>query len=349
MREVYMAASLQFDKALIIGATGMIGTHAVHACLRRGIAVRATERPASNNQNLLGLEIEKASASLEDPEALREAMTGCDLVIHAAAPYPSRHFGKAKLLTAARAGMTSFLKTAQSQITGSLKRIVYVSSVTTIGIPAGSDGRPDRGSRAAVESDTAFPIADSAPYFELKAMLENMALAAADDGLPLTVVNPTFCVDEFDSHQTTAQLMVPLAKGQIPAYLPGLLNAVATADVGEGICLAAQRGAIGRRYILGAENMSSREFMERCALEVGVKAPALAFPLPVAEGISMVAEWLAYVTGSRPLFPMTGIRMMKNSQPFDISRARDELGYAPLPVAGAITRAYNWYRREGLI
>ena len=344
-----METPLHFHKALIVGATGMIGTHALLACRRRGIEVRTIIRPESNRRNLCDLAVEELPGSLEDNELLQAALRGCDLLIHAAAPYPAKHFGKAKLLASARFGLENLLGAARSPAGAGLKRFVYVSSVTTIGFPGGKDGRPAPGSRAAVETDTEFPIRDSAPYFELKSMMENMAIEASAQGLPVVVVNPTFCVDEFDAHQTTAQLMVPLAKGQIPAYIPGKVNAVATADVGEGICLAAERGRCGSRYILGGENMTSAAFMGLCAREAGVAAPRLVFPIAVAEAISFVTECLAFATGGRPLFPMTGIRMMKRSQTFEITRAREELGYQPGSVTEAIARAYRWYRKEGLI
>ncbi len=339
-----MSEPTGFSRALVLGATGMIGAHAVRACLRRGIAVRAFVRPGGDRRNLADVDAEVAEGDLADGISLGPALTGCDLLIHAAAPYPRRHFGKAHLLAYGRQGIESVL----GQIAGvPLKRAIYVSSVTTIGVPAGPDGRPAPGSRPARESDREHPISDPAPYFALKAMLETRVLQAAAQGAPVVVVNPTFCVDALDARRTTAQLMIPLAKGQVPAYLPGLLNAVPTRDVGEGILQAAARGRPGERYILGGENMTSRAFLERCAREAGVTAPRIAMPLGVAEGISLVTELWAYLTRTAPLFPMTGIRMAKNSQTYDISKARDALGYRPTGVDAAIARAYGWYRAQG--
>ncbi len=143
--------------------------------------------------------------------------------------------------------------------------------------------------------------------------------------------------------------MVPLARGQIPAYLPGRLNAVPPRDVGQGILLAAIHGRIGRRYILGGENMSSLEFLQQCAQVAGVPAPRFAAPLPVAEAISLATEILAHITRTRPLFPMTGIRMMRHSQAYDITRAREELGFQPTSLTAAIERAYAWYRAQDLL
>jgi dihydroflavonol-4-reductase len=337
-----------FTRALILGATGMIGAHAVRACLRRGLAVRALVRPQSSFRLLAGCNVEAVTGDLFDRASLDRALAGCDLVLHCAAPYPTRYFGRRAFLAQARAGMAGLLAaaaTAHRPAAGeaSLRRIVYVSSATTIGRPPRGDGRAPRPS-CETDLDRA---PDRSPYFAAKFMMEDLAREAAGNGLPLVIANPTFCVDEYDEHRTTAQLMIPLAKGQIPAYLPGTLNAVATRDVGEGLLLAAERGRIGERYILGAENMTSREFLERCAAAAGVSPPRMALPLPLAEGLGWITEALAAILGRRPLFPLAGIRMMKWSQPYSIERARRELGFSPEPVSGAIERAYAYYRSRG--
>jgi dihydroflavonol-4-reductase len=345
---------LRLTRALVLGGTGMIGAHAVRACLRRGLKVRALVRPGSDLGNLRGLEIETAVGDLSDGESLAAGLRDCDLLIHAAAPYPARHFGKAQLLSRAGAGLATLLAAfrthCQRSSSGSHpQRMVYVSSVTTIGIPADAAGRREPHPRPARETDRPLAGMSGAPYFAVKAMMEEAVLEAAGGGLPIVVVNPTFCVDALDSHCTTGQLLLPLARRQLPAYLPGLLNAVPTRDVGEGILLAALRGRVGQRYILGAENLTSREFLMRCGRVAGVPAPRIAMPLKLAEALSMVTEIWAYLTRTRPLFPLTGIRMMQHSQAYDINRARCELGYEPTSVDEAIERAYDWYRREGLL
>ncbi len=353
-----VAQSQTFSRALILGATGMIGAHAVRACLKRGIAVRALVRSTSDLRNLAGLQVERAVGDLMDPPSLIEAMDGCDVVLHAAAPYPTRYFGKAKLIDGARKGMQHVLDAAAAS--PHVTRLVYVSSVTTIGLPTGPDGRPAPHSRPACEQDTDHPIRDSAPYFDLKQTLEEMARFAAaaspkraasgaQGRCEVVIVNPTFCIDALDANRTTAQLLVPLAKRQIPAYIPGVLNAVPTQDVGEGIVLAAERGKNGERYILGGENMASDELLKRCALIAGVPAPTRGFPIRLAEAVSMVTEVIAFLTRTRPLFPMAGIRMSRHGQALDTGRAERELGYRATDLDAAIQRAYDWYRQQGFL
>ena len=335
----------------------MIGAHAVRACLTRGIAVRALIRSTSDLRNLADVQVERAEGDLMNPPSLREALDGCDVVLHAAAPYPTRYFGKAKLIADARRGMRHVLDAAAAA--PDVRRLVYVSSVTTIGMPSASDGRPAPHSRPAREEDTDHPIRDGAPYFDLKQTLEEMARFADDASSPLpsgvqgrcevVIVNPAFCIDAFDANRTTAQLLIPLAKRQIPAYIPGVLNAVPTQDVGEGIVLAAERGKNGERYILGGENLPTDELLKRCAQVAGVPAPTRGFPIGLAEGVSMMTEVIACLTRTRPLFPMAGIRMSKHGQALDSGRAKRELGYRATDLDAAIRRAYDWYRQQGFL
>ena len=365
-----------FQRALVLGATGMIGAHAVRSCLARGIAVRALVRPTSERRLLEQLAqesqasgapgIEYAVGDLGDPASLTRALEGCDLAIHAAAPYPRKHFGKKAFLEAAAHGMRNFLDAARATVgaetealdsatpgtragatdalargaaASTLRRIVYVSSSTTIGLSP-TPGRP-------ANEDDLSRVPDDSPYFAVKFLLEDMASDAARAGLPVVIVNPTLCVDEYDDHRTTAMLLIPLARNKLPAFLKGVVNAVATRDVGEGILLAALRGRPGRRYILGGENLSTRGLLERCAKVAGVKPPRMTMPIGLAQPISMATELLARLTGTFPLFPMSGVRMSRWSQPYSIERAREELGYAPTPLDPAIERAYAWYRARG--
>ncbi len=346
---------IRFQRALIIGATGMIGAHATRACLAHGIAVRALVRHGSDRSLLekiagatppLGLRgLSFATGDLGDPSSLASAREECDLVIHAAAPYPRKHFGKGAFLQAAQTGMRNFLNAMRDGISSSsssgppASRVVYVSSSTTIGLRADA-------SRLANEEDQR-RAPDRSPYFSVKFLLEDLAMQAAAEGLPIVVVNPTLCVDEYDDHRTTAMLLIPLAQGKVPAYLKGSLNAVATRDVGEGIVLAAGQGRPGRRYILGGENLETRDLLARCARAAGAKAPRIAIPMPLAETLSMATETIAHVTRTAPLFPMSGVRMSKWSQPFSIARAQTELGYQPTSLDDAIDRAYAWYRMRG--
>jgi dihydroflavonol-4-reductase len=230
-----------------------------------------------------------------------------------------------------------------------LKRIVYTSSVTTIGRPRGAE--PHRpGKRPAREEDRYDLAPDPSPYFACKRMMEAAVYRAANEGLPVTIVNPTLVVDARDAHGTTARLLVPYARGRIPFYVSGGLNAIAGTDVGEGHVQAAIRGRTGQRYILGHESMTVGGFLGRVAEVAGTRPPSLRVPLAIAEPLSLATELVAMLTGARwALLPTHGLRMSRFTPEVDASLAIRELGLPQTPIRAAIRRALDWYGEEGML
>jgi dihydroflavonol-4-reductase len=229
-----------------------------------------------------------------------------------------------------------------------LKRIVYTSSVTTIGHPRGAEpGLP--AARLAREIDRYGFGRDPSPYFLAKRLLESMVTRAANEGLPAVVTNPTLVVGPGDAHMTTGRLVVSVMKGEMPFYLPGRLNAIAAEDVGEGHVLAATRGRTAQRYILGNETFAVRDFLKLIAEEAGVARPWIPIPFAIAEPISLVTELIAWGTGARwALFPTHSLRMIRFTPQVDSALAIRELGLPQTPVREAVRRAVEWYRKEGL-
>jgi|GEM_PF-554414 len=410
--------------ALVLGGTGLIGSHVVASLLRRGCAVRVLSRWAGAGESaeplpaaLRGMNVTLVRGELDDPESIRRAIPGCDLLFHAAAPYPTRHFGMGGFVRKAESRMQDLLaicreatapsllrveaprsrriaveqadmaahvarvqperiERVRAQVRDSslvplaeqgmlnaslhaplcevrnlpgLKRIVYTSSVTTIGWPRGREPglAADLPAREADRYDAA---RDPSPYFMCKRLLEAAVMRAANEGLPAVVVNPTLVVGPGDAHMTTGRLLVAVATGRMPFYLVGRMNAIAAEDVGEGHVRAAVSGRTGQRYILGNEAMSVREFLTLIAEEAGVHAPWIPMPLAIAEPISLATEIAAWIAGSRwPLFPTHGLRMARWTPPVDAGLAVRELGLPQTPVREAVLRAIEWYRREGLL
>lgn len=229
-----------------------------------------------------------------------------------------------------------------------LKRIVYTSSVTTIGKPRGREpGLTDR--RSARESDRYDIAPDPSPYFALKRRLEAAVVRAANEGLPAIIVNPTLVIDKGDAHITTGRLALAVIRGQMPFYLPGRVNVIAGADVGEGHILAATRGRTAQRYILGNEEMSLRMLISMIAEEAGVPRPWIPVPYSLAEPLSLVTEMIAVLADSRwAAFPTHGLRMLRFTQPVDASLAVHELALPQTSVRAAVQRAVAWYRAEGM-
>ncbi len=230
-----------------------------------------------------------------------------------------------------------------------LKRFIYTSSLTTVGRPAGRD-RSEPWPRLADERDRYDLVRASSPYFAMKTEMEAEATRAAVEGMPVVIGNPSLCVDAYDPTPTTGKLLVAVARRRMPVYLPGVMNVVATRDVGEALVNAAVLGRTGQRYILGGENTTAREFLELVARIAGVPPPRIPVPIPLAETLAYVSE-VAGLLQHRDwaALPVSGVQMMKHSQAFDCSLAHSELQMPRTPMATAVADALRWLRENGYL
>lgn len=233
-----------------------------------------------------------------------------------------------------------------------LKRIVYVSSLTTIGRPHGCENplapAPTPASaRLAHEGDRYDKVRASSPYFAMKDAMEAEASRAAIEGLPLVIANPGLCVDAWDAAPTTGKLLIAIARRQTPVYLPGRILAVATRDVGTALVNAVALGRTGQRYILGTCNTTAREFLELIARVAGVPPPRLPLPIALAEGIAWCTE-VANLILRRPwpAIPVSGVQMMKYGQWFDTTLAREELRMPQTSIEVAVEDALRWLKEN---
>jgi dihydroflavonol-4-reductase len=230
-----------------------------------------------------------------------------------------------------------------------LQRIVYTSSVTTIGRPAGRD-RSDPWPRLADERDRYDLVQASSPYFAMKAEMEAEATRAAVEGMPIVIGNPTLCVDAYDPTPTTGKLLIAVARKQMGIYLQGVMNVVATRDVGEGLANAAILGRTGQRYILGGENTTAREFIGLIARLAGVPPPRVPVPIPLAEAIAYASEAANRLRrGGWATLPVSGVQMMKHGQAVDSSLAHSELQMPRTPIATAVADALRWLKENGYL
>jgi nucleoside-diphosphate-sugar epimerase len=230
-----------------------------------------------------------------------------------------------------------------------LKRIVYTSSLTTIGRPLGRD-RSEPWPRLADERDRYDHPGASSPYFTMKAEMEAEATRAAVEGLPVVIGNPGLCVDAFDPTPTTGKLIKAVAQGRMPVYLPGIMNVVATRDVGEALVNAVVLGRTGQRYILGGENTTAREFLALIAQSAGVAPPRTPVPIPLAEAMAWASEVVSLLRrGTWAALPVSSVQMMKYSQAFDCSLAHSELRMPRTSIATAVEDALRWLREDGYL
>jgi len=315
---------------LVTGASGFLGWHVARVLRDRGHTVRALVRPTSKIQEL---DVEPVVGDLRDAESLRRAVSGCEVVFHVAAdyrlwsPHPQDLYdsnvgGTRNLLSAARAAGVS--------------RFVYTSTVGCIGVP--ENGIGDESMICTLEEM-------SGDYKRSKFQAEQVALEFARAGFPVVIVNPTAPIGDHDFKPTpTGKIILDFITGKMPAYIDTGLNLVDARDVALGHVLAAERGRVGERYILGCENLTLKQILERLGKITGLKPPSVQLPYAVAYAAGVVTTAWAAISGQAPRAPLEAVRMAKKKMFVRHEKAARELGYAPEPVDEALRRAVEWFR-----
>jgi dihydroflavonol-4-reductase len=326
-------------KALVTGATGFVGAAVARALLDARWQVRALARKGSDRRNLQGLDVEVCEGDLNDVDSLLRAAEGCEGLFHVAADYRLGAPDPAQLYRANVEGTRNVLDAARR--TG-VQRIVYTSSVATIGIPA--DGTPgDEQTPNSLENMIGH-------YKRSKYLAEEVAREAAHAGLSVVIVSPSTPVGPGDVKPTpTGQLVLDAAAGRMPAYVDTGLNIVHVDDVANGHLLAYERGKAGERYILGGRDMSLREILGVIAALVGRAPPRLRLPYGVVLPIAYLAEGIAKISGRSGRITLEGVRMSRKRMYFSSAKAARDLGYSARPAEQAFEDAIRWFRGQGLL
>jgi dihydroflavonol-4-reductase len=325
--------------SLVTGATGFIGAAVARALLRAELPVRVLARPNSDRRNLAGLDVEIAEGSLEDSASLATAAAGCRYLFHVAADYRLWVPDPAAMFRANVDGTRELMLAA---LVAGVERIVYTSSVATLGLVA--DGVADETTSSGLDDMIG-------PYKQSKYTAEEAVHALIQErGLPAVIVNPSTPVGPGDVKPTpTGRIIVEAAKGKMPGYVDTGLNIVHVDDVAAGQLLAAERGVVGERYILGGENLTLAEILNEVARAVGGRPPTLKIPYAMVLPIAAGAEMMARLTGREPFTTLDGVRMSRKKMYFSSVKAMRELGYAPRPAREAIVDAVSWFDLNGYL
>ena len=326
-------------KALVTGATGFVGAAVARALLGARWQVRVLARPGSDRRNLKSLDVEVSEGDLADSNSLERAAQGCDGLFHVAADYRLGARDPAELYRSNVEGTRNVLSAAHRS---GVQRIVYTSSVATIGIPA--DGTPgDEQSPNSLENMIGH-------YKRSKYLAEEVVREAARGGISVVIVSPSTPVGPGDVKPTpTGQLVLDAAAGRMPAYVDTGLNIVHVDDVAAGHLLAYERGRPGERYILGGQDMSLREILELIARLEGRNPPRVRLPYGVVLPIAYLAEGFARLTGRSGRITLEGVRMSRKKMFFSSAKAVRELGYRWRPPVQAFEDAIRWFRDNGLL
>jgi dihydroflavonol-4-reductase len=326
-------------KALVTGATGFVGAAVARALLGEQWQVRILARRGSDRRNLKNLDVEVAEGDLGDLSSLERAAQGCDGVFHVAADY---RLGARDPTELYRANVEGTRNVLNASVRSGVRRIVYTSSVATIGIPA--DGTPgDEGTKSSLAKMIGH-------YKRSKYLAEEVVRDAAQGGISVVIVSPSTPVGPGDVKPTpTGQLVLDAAAGRMPAYVDTGLNIVHVDDVAAGHLLAYERGKPGERYILGGQDMSLREILEVIARLEGRDPPRVRLPYGLVLPIAYVAEGFAKLTGRSGRITLEGVRMSRKKMFFSSAKAARELGYRWRPPVQAFEDAIRWFRDNGLL
>jgi dihydroflavonol-4-reductase len=343
---------------LVTGAAGFLGSHIARQLLARGDSVRVLLRPSSSNRAIAELPLDYVTGDLRDAASLQRAMVGIRRVYHVAADY--RLWAKnPQDIYESNVGGTKNLLSAARQ--AGVELLIYTSTVATIAVDrpgAAAPGTPQNVSPSATHARVALPneFTDAkldemvGHYKRSKWQAEKEVLDAAKNGLPAIVAMPTTPVGPWDWKPTpTGKIIVDFLNGKMPGYVQTGLNFVGVEDCAAGHLQVAERGKIGERYLLGAENLTLKELLDALAKLTGLPAPKLKIPHGVALSVAYAETAFSRMVGREPQIPVEGVKIAQHMMFVDASRAQRELGFSPAPVAAALERAVRWYEANGYV
>ncbi len=327
-------------RAVVTGGAGFIGSHVVRRLLQDGLEVSVVERPGARLDNLDGLPVRLHEADIRNPDSVRPALEGCDVLFHLAANPRLWALDRDEFRLTNTEGTRNVLAAAER--TG-VPRVVYTSTESIIG--------PSKDGSVCNEDTVSLAEEMVGPYCLSKFLAERAAVEAAERGLDVVIVNPTVPVGPGDVNASPpTAMLLDFLHGRIPAYIECRINLVDVRDAAEGHLLAWRKGVRGRRYILGGENVSVRRIFEIAGEVAGRRPPRIKLPIWFALPVAYISEFVAdHVTHRAPRATVTGVRLARHFMHFDASRAVRELGFRPSPIGPAIADAIAWYRQKGWI
>ena len=315
-----------------------MGSHVAQELSRGGAGLRILIRPTSKLENLAGLPAETVVGDLLQAEALRSAMRGCDAVMHVAADYRLWVTDPEKMHATNVTGTRELLRLAREE---GVRRVVYTSSVATVGFF--SDGRIS-------DEDTPVSLENMVGHYKRsKYLAEQEAVAAAQAGQQVIILNPTTPVGSRDIKPTpTGRIIVDFLNRKFPAYVDTGLNLVDVNEVARMHLVALEQGRVGERYILGGENLTLKQILDKMSTITGLPSPTMKVPHAVAMAFAFFDETITgKILKKEPRATMEAVRMGRKKMYASSARAERELGFKVLPVYPALRAAIEWFVEHG--
>ena len=324
--------------AFLTGATGFVGSHVARTLAEKGADLRLLVRTNSNKKNLDDLKADLVTGDLRDSGSLEKGIAGCDVVFHVAADYRLWVRDPDEMYRANVEGTRAILEAARK---ANIRRVVYTSSVATMGFT--SNGQP---------ADEKSPVSLAnmiGPYKRSKFMAEQVAIEAARAGQDVVIVNPTTPVGERDIKPTpTGRIVIDFLKKKFPAYVDTGLNLVDVRECALGHVAALEKGRSGERYVLGGENLTLKQILDKLAVITGLPSPKVRVPYVLALATGVVDELVTgRLRGREPRATIDAVRMGRKKMFASSAKAERELGWKIIPVDDALRRAVDWFRQNG--
>ena len=325
-------------KVFITGATGFVGGHVARAYAEQGARLRLLTRNKSNLAGLEGIDAETVVGDLRQPQALRSALAGCDALIHVAADYRLWVPDPKEMYAANVGGTRELLKLAREV---GIEKVVYTSSVATMGFKR--DG-------TIVDEGSPVALADMIGHYKRsKFLAEQEAIAAARSGQHVMILNPTTPIGPNDAKPTpTGRIIVDFLNRNFPAYVDTGLNLVDVSEVARMHVMALDRGIPGERYILGGENLTLKQILDRLSALTGLPSPSMKVPHAVAMAFAFFDENITgKLRGKEPRATVEAVRMGRKRMFASAAKAERELGFKVMPVYDAMRSAVDWFLAHG--
>lgn len=327
------------SKVLITGGAGLLGSNIIRELLNRNYEVTALVEKGPTTFTIDQLPIQIIEGDILKPESYEEAMAGCDFVVHAAAStavWPTRSEFTRKI------NITGTQNICNSVQKLGIKKMIHVGTANTFGY--GSRANPGN------EEKTFNSASYGLDYIDSKYEVHHWILRKGkEEGLPVTIVNPTFMIGPYDSKPSSGEMVRNFYLGKIPGYTPGGRNFIYVKDAAIGVVNALEKGKIGESYILGHQNMNYKEFFALMGEVLHRKPPRLSLPKWVFLGVSKINVAIAKIGGFAPKTFPTLVHIAYDEQFFSPAKAIREIDLPQTPIKQAVKECFDWLNENNYL
>jgi len=325
---------------LVTGASGHIGNVLVRELLKQNQKVRIITSNGMIPKCLQGFPLEVYKADVRDAKAIAEAMKGVEIVYHLASLISISSFYTPELFEVNVQGTQNIIDACMGQ---GVKRLIYASSTNAL---------PCKSHDEIITEESDFNAEKLIGFYaRSKAQATRRVLEAVEKGLDAVICFPSAVLGFHDYRGSEAGKMIQdYAQNKLKAYIAGEYNFVDVRDVVQGFLAAAEKGRKGEGYILSGYRMDLREFFKMLQLFLpNIKIPTLKIPIPIAIVAAWTVEIICKPFNIKPLFTVSGIKILQANSRFSWEKAHKELNYSPRPIPECLKDTIAWLKETNRI